>query len=218
MELLKNLKDKNELPVYSVFDEEFKEYGRVVKDIDAAPFIEAAADIEYPEDSSVYFASYEAFEKLEESEKIRNDLFGGVPAQMGICYGHNSLLNALEWHTCNEINVALTDMVIILARMTDLDDEYKMCSCKCKAFLVPKGVTVEVYSTSLHYCPCQASDDGFAMVVGLSKETNTDLEKKSGDPKNIAKNKWLVAHEDCESLKNEGCFVGISGKNYKINY
>ncbi len=218
MELLKSLKEKNELPLFSVFDEEFKEYGRVVKDLDAESFIKAMEGVEFPEDTSVYFASFESFEKLSESQKIRNDLFGGVPAQIGVCYGHNSLLNALEWHTCNEINVAITDMVIILAKMTDLDSDYKMCSCKCKAFLVPKGVTVEVYSTSLHYSPCETSKNGFAMVVGLSKETNTELEVKSSDPKNIAKNKWLIAHEDCESLKAEGCFVGISGKNYKINY
>ena len=40
--------------------------------------------------------------------------FGEMEIQIGYCNGHNSMLNALEYHKSSEINVAATDAVLLL--------------------------------------------------------------------------------------------------------
>ena len=60
---------------------------------------------------------------------------------------------------------------------------------------VPKGTTIEVYATTLHFCPCEVTVSGFSCIVGLQRGTNHPLEdRKQGLL--WAKNKWLLAHEE----------------------
>ena len=80
----------------------------------------------------------------------------------------------------------------------------------------PWAVAIEVYATTLHYCPIQTSDDGFGCVVALIKDTNTPLESKSDDKLLFAKNKWLISHVDNESLIKKGAFAGVYGEDYKL--
>ena len=77
---------------------------------------------------------------------------------------------------------------------------------------------VEIYATSLHFCPCEVSKNGFGCVVGLPTGTNTDLTVKKEDPMLFRKNKWIIAHVDNEALKNKGVVAGITGLNYEIKY
>ena len=79
-----------------------------------------------------------------------------------------------------------------------------------------KGEAVEVYATSLHYCPIQTVPEGFGCIVGLVKGTNLPLEFKPEDKLLFAANKWLLAHEDNTELINEGAFAGIYGENYTL--
>ncbi len=218
MSKFEKIKEINKLPVFHITDEIFSDYGNIIDGINAEEYIKLCNSIEFPKIGSVYAPSYEEFENISESEKIRHNCFGDVPVQIGICYGHNSLLNALEWHICNEINVALTDMIIILAKRSQVKNNC-IDSSKCKAFFVPKGIAIEVYSTTLHYCPCEADKNGFAMVVGLTKETNTELPYKPADGNIlIAKNKWLIAHPNSDETVKNHYYPGIVGENYKIEY
>lgn len=89
---------------------------------------------------------------------------------------------------------------------------------KFRAFYVPKGATVEVYATTLHFCPCQVSDQGFRCVVALPENTNVALETKQKDQRLTAKNKWLLAHVENEGKIKQGALPGITGKNYEIQY
>lgn len=216
--MVDTLKAKNTIPCYSVEDEAFRAYGRVRRDIDTAEIVAVGERVEMPAEGAAYTPSLDAFETLPVAAEIGVRCFGDTPAQIGFCWGHNSSLDALEWHCCNEINIAVTDAVLILAKLSDLDDDNKMDSAVCKAFFVPKGTAVEVYSDSLHYCPCQVSDDGFRMVVGLSKATNTPLEEKTDDPTFWMRNKWLIAHVDNARLLADGAYAGICGENYIIRY
>ena len=78
---------------------------------------------------------------------------------------------------------------------------------------------VEVYATTLHYAPCQVSEDGFRVAVVLPKGTNTD--KPEYAPQNeedkwmTARNKWLLAHAEADEAKN-GAYVGLTGVNIDI--
>ena len=94
---------------------------------------------------------------------------------------------------------------------------YFLSSC-FKAFYLPEGTVIECFATTLHFCPCQVSDEGFGLVVALPYGTNTDLDKKTDDALLFRKNKWIVSHEKNESLIARGVVPGISGENIKIEY
>ncbi len=127
------------------------------------------------------------------------------------------MLNATEWHTSSEINIAITPLVLILGHIWDIKNG-KFDSSDFKAFYLPAGTIVEVYATSLHYCPCQVSDSGFGSVVGLPLGTNTDLETESENPLLFRKNKWIICHTDNEELINDGVTAGITGTNFEIKF
>lgn len=216
--MLERLKKANhDFDIFSVEDEEFKTFGRVIKGIDVSELTEESKKIEIPKEGVSYTPSQDLFEKLDAANFIKNELFGGMLSQTGYCWGHNSMLNATEWHSCNEINIALTPLVLLVAHVWDIENEV-IDSSKFVAFYLPAGTTVELYSTTLHYCPCQVSDDGFKCVVGLLKETNTANETSSCDKKLVAKNKWLIAHVGNEAKIKQGAVAGITGKNFKVIY
>ena len=213
-----NLKKLNpEIEIYGVDSPEFKEYGRRITDINTAEIVKVGSEFTMPESGTIYEPSTPAFEALGIAKEITDKCFGQLDAQTGYCYGYNDTLNALEWHTASEINIAVTDLVLILAKRSDLTDN-KMDSSVTKCFLLKKGDIVEVFATSLHYCPCQVSADGFKCVVGLPKGTNTPLDTKPDDALLFAKNKWLISHNDNAALLAKGAAAGISGENYKIKY
>ena len=140
-----------------------------------------------------------------------------MPIQIGMCNGHNKALNAVEYHRDSEINVALYDMVLLIGELKDVTEDFKYDTSKIEAFLVPAGVAVEMYATTLHYAPCHVEDQGFKAVVVLPKGTNYDLTFKNSYTKEdkllTAVNKWLIAHEDA---KIDGAFNGLVGENITI--
>lgn len=216
--MLNNLKLKNpDIKLYSVNSEEFKTFGRVITGLDTSEIIKAAEKISRPAEGSAYTPSEESFEKLSIAKEIENKFFGTLPVQIGYCHGHNSLLNAAEWHMSSEINIAVTPLVLILGHIWDIENG-KTDSSKFKAFYMPAGTVAEVYSTTLHFCPCEVEKDGFGCVVGLPLGTNTPLETETSDPLLFRKNKWLIAHNDNKALISRGVLPGISGENFKINY
>jgi len=203
------------LKIYRVTDKEFAAYGRVL-DMDTTEIIKEAQKVEMPAEGSMYVPSKAEFEKLAVMNVAKNEIFGGMPTQLGYCWGYNDTLNALEWHKCSEINIAITDLILLVGDVRDIEEGNRYNSDKVKAFKVLKGEAVEMYATTLHYCPIQTSKDGFGCVVGLLKETNTDLDCACEDKLIFRKNKWIIAHEDNASLIEKGVVGGIYGENYTI--
>lgn len=216
--MLEKLKKLNpDIEFFDVNDKEFLTFGRKLENLDVKEIIETAKKIENPENGSSYLPSVEDFEVLSVAEKIENEIYGSLPAQIGYCWGHSSFLNATEWHSSNEVNIAVTDLVLISGHIWDIVDG-KIDSSKFKAFYIPEGTAVEVYSTTLHFCPCEVDENGFGCVVGLPAGTNTDLTIKTNDPLIFRKNKWIIAHNENEALQNRGVKAGISGTNFEIRY
>lgn len=205
------------MEIYSVTDEKFKKYGRVVKDIDFTELIKAMSATPCPDDV-VYVPGEEALEALPVRKELQDKAYGELPIQIGYCNGHNCMLNALEYHRSSEINVAATDAILMLGSQQDITEDFTYDTAKVEAFLVPAGTAVEVYATTLHYAPCGVDNAGFKVVVVLPKGTNLDLEKKheGGEDAHLtAKNKWLLGHP--EGGLQKGSPMGLVGKNLNIN-
>lgn len=169
-----------------------------------------------PEDV-IYVPSVEEMENLSEATAFKNRIYGGLPIQVGYCNGNNHKLNALEYHRNSEINIAVTNMVLLLGWLWDVEKDYTYDTSKVEAFFVPAGTVVEMYGTTLHYAPCNDGENGFKCVVILPKGTNTDIDfpltKEGEDALMTAKNKWLIAHEEAGI---EGAFNGLRGENLTI--
>ena len=215
--MLDRLKELNEnVKLFDVYSEEFSEYGRVLNDVDVSELIREAQRLEFPESGSVYLASVDTLEATEAAARIKELVFGTLDTQIGYCYGYSNMLNAAEWHFSSELNVAVTPLVLILGKRSDIKNG-RLCSGDMKAFYVPAGAVIEVYATTLHFCPCQVSDGGFGCIVGLPTATNTPLDAPVDDKLLFRKNKWILAHEQNSALIERGVVAGIYGENYKIN-
>ena len=115
-------------------------------------------------DDVVYVASVKELEDLKIAEELADGVYGQMPIQIGYCNGHNRKLNALEYHRDSEINIAVSDMVLLLAKEEEVEDDYTLDTSKGKKhFFVPAGTMIEVYATTLHYAPCQTSDKRFPL-------------------------------------------------------
>lgn len=200
----------------SVLDAGFKKYGRVIADIDTSEIVKLMDSYDMPEDV-VYVAGDEKLENTKIHKVMEESIYGGCPVQTGYCNGHNQKLNALEYHRSSEVNVAVTDIILLLGAEQDIEPDFTYDTSKVEAFLIPAGTGIEVYGTTLHYAPCGVDGNGFKAVVVLPKGTNTDLmtcHTKSFDDKLLtAKNKWLIAHEEAGI---EGAVCGLKGENIDI--
>lgn len=201
-----------------VYDNEFKKYGQVLKNYDPTEIIEKMGDITI-KDIVVYEPSIKELEELKIADEMKAREFGGLEIQVGYCNGKNYLLNAVEYHRTSEINIAVTDMVVLLGCQQDINGDYTYDTSNVEAFLVPKGTIVEFFATTLHYAPCSAREDGFKCVVILPKDTNlpleSEFEKVGEDALLFAKNKWLIGHRDT-NLESQGAFIGLVGENISI--
>ncbi len=206
------------MKIYSVADREFKDYGRVIKDIDFSELVKVLEEGTPLPENVTYVASLPALEELPVMEALTDKFYGELPIQIGYCNGHNTMLNALEYHRSSEVNVAATDAVLILGRQQEIAEDYTYDTGLAKAFFVPKGTAVEIYATTLHYAPCGVKGAGFKVAVILPKGTNLELEKKheGGEDGHLtAKNKWLLGHP--EGGLPEGSPMGLVGKNLCID-
>ena len=205
------------MKIQKVTDPAFRKYGQVLEGYDFTGLIKEMKHTPVPEDV-IYVPSVEELEALDIMKDLQNKGYGGLPIQIGYCNGHNKKLNAVEYHRNSEINVAVTDLVLLIGHQQDIEPDHTYDTYKIEAFLVPAGTGIEVYATTLHYAPCHVNEGGFQCVVVLPKGTNTDLtfqtEKTGEDSLMTAKNKWLIAHEDA---KIAGAFNGLKGENITID-
>ena len=206
------------MQIYSVFDPEFAEFGKVLEGYDTAELVEAMKKIDMPAEGVAYEPGIDSLEACGIFKELTDNAFGGMPIELGMCWGYNKALNCLEYHRNSEINIGATDFVLLLAKQEKIVDG-KLNTADVVAFKAPAGAVVEVYATSLHYAPCMVTDDGFRVAVVLPKNTNTDLEKgavKNEEDKMLwARNKWLIAHPDASEAK-QGAYVGLVGENITI--
>lgn len=208
------------MEILSVFDPAFKPYGKVVTGMEetCAEILKALAETPLPEGTG-YVPEEPILQKLPAAAAVSENLYGGMPVQLGWCNGHNTKLNCLEYHRDSEFNLGTEDFILLLAKMEDITDGV-LDTAKVKAFRAPAGTLVECYATTLHYAPCHTDPSkGFRVLIALPALTNTDkpsLKVLSPEDKLLwARNKWLLAHAE-SSEAAAGAYVGLVGENIDI--
>lgn len=205
------------MTVKKVTDPAFKAYGRVITGYDFSGLLKAMEQTPLPEDV-IYIPSLPEMEALPAAKELENGIYGQMPIQIGCCNGHNKKLNAVEYHRDSEVDIAVDDLILILGKQQDIEEDHTYDTSRMEAFLVPAGTAVEVYATTLHYAPCHVKDEGFRCVIVLPRDTNLDMEPvEVKDPEDrllFARNKWLIGH--AEGGLPEGAFIGLKGENLSV--
>lgn len=207
------------MKIYSVFDEEFASYGRIVKDIDCSELVSAMNKIEMPKEGTAYEPAIASLEACSVFDDFKKRVFGGMPCQLGMCWGYNTKLNCLEYHRDSEFNLGTGDFILLLAKEDEVKDMMLDTAC-VKAFKCPANILIEVYATTLHYAPCNAKEnEGFKVLVALPRGTN-EAKPIINNPKGedlylTACNKWLLPHPESSEAKG-GAKVGLKGSNIDI--
>ena len=208
------------LVIKSVNDKEFAQYGRVVEGIEFSRLLDKLKNTTpAPADEVIYVPGDSNLESMPEAELLSNNIYGGMPIQIGYCNGTNTKLNCLEYHRDSEFNLGTEDFILLLAKQDEIENGV-LDTAKVKAFRVPAGVLVEVYATTLHYAPCHCdAAKGFQVLVALPLGTNTDYRPGGGanvmDAQLWARNKWLIAHADSDEAR-QGAVVGLRGVNIDV--
>lgn len=144
------------MKIQKVTDPAFRKYGQVLEGYDFTSLIKEMKHTPVPEDV-IYVPSVEELEALDVMKKLQNKGYGGLPIQIGYCNGHNKKLNAVEYHRNSEINVAVTDLVLLIGHQQDIEPDHTYDTSKIEAFLVPAGTrnrSLRNY-TSLCTMPCE---------------------------------------------------------------
>ena len=207
------------MKIQNVSDAAFKKYGKVITGLDCSDIIAAMAETPCPE-NVVYVPGAESLESCASAKDIAYTLYGGMPVQIGYCNGNNHKLNGLEYHRDSEVNIAVTDLILLIGSEQDIENG-KYDTSKVEAFLVPAGTVIEVYATTLHYAPCNANAaEGFCTAVVLPRGTNTEkpsvVQRGGEDALLWARNKWLLAHAASDEAA-QGAYVGLAGENIDIS-
>lgn len=212
------------MKILSINDPAFRKYGRVITNVDLSGLVETLKTTPLPEGVE-YQPSVAELEALPVMAELSRISYGEMPIQIGYCNGHNSKLNALEYHRDSELNIAATDAVLLLGLLADVEEDFTYDTSKVEAFLLPAGCGVEIFATSMHYAPCALDGKGFQVAIVLPKGTNYDLQgahakvtdgkADNEDALLTAVNKWLIGHS--EGGLDEGAFLGLKGKNLDVN-
>jgi len=202
-----------------VTDKTFSAFGRLIDGYDVSQLVEYMKErTEIPQEGNIYRASVSEMEAFPVKERLEMQLYGQMPIQIGYCNGPNSTLNGLEYHIGSEINIAVTDMVLMLGRLQDVEND--MFDVRnLSIFYIPQGTVLQMYETTLHFAPCKTNPGGFKCIVILPKGTNElldPLHREESDKLLFARNKWLLAHPERKPLMEKGAWPGIIGENIEI--
>lgn len=221
--MLERLQKVNDVKIYSVFDADFAPYGKVLTGFDfakAAAYMEERTSI--PDSGNVYIHGDPKLEALPVFTRLERTVYGEMPIQVGYCNGRNTTYNGFEYHKGSEVNIAVTDFMLVLGHTWQMRDNRFYVGDE-RVFYMPRGTAIEMYQTTLHLSPCRCCDQGFKDIVVLPKGTNTPLAHKPNDAHGenrllLQKNKWVIAHKDRAPLINQGAFPGLIGENKELNY
>jgi hypothetical protein len=219
------------LKVRTIADPKISTYARVLDPKPYSQLIHLADTITVVNSTAnTYVPSLSDLENDSSFEHLKVH-FGHSDIQVGYCNGPNSKLNAVEWHKSSEIDIAVTDLVLLLGMRSDIGKDGVFNSASIECFYIPKGSVLELLPETLHFAPCKATPEGFKSIIVLPKGTNEALPAAwNGNAAEgsvtavqteesrflFMKNKWLIAHPERKPLIEKGAFPGIAGDNIEV--
>lgn len=211
--------------VMPIDDPEFECYGHLISRLDPSEVIARAKEILPETERIAYEPSVAALERpCEFNTAIFREVYGGMPMQVGWCYGKNLGMGGLEYHRGSEVNVCVTDAVFLVGHVQDVEfgDNIVYDTDDVAAFYAPEGTVVEFSPWNLHLAPIHVQVGGsFCTLVYLPKGTNERLPfevERVGENRLLAAvNKWLIAHPDSEGMVSHGAYPGMIGDDIVIN-
>ena len=129
------------MKIHSVFEADFTAYGAVLDGYNLAPLIKELEQTPCTDNEVIYVASHKGMEQTHVAQELESRYYGGMPIQIGYCNGQNTMLNCLEYHRDDEVNICATDILLLLAKQEDMQDFTVETDC-VKAFFVPAGTAV----------------------------------------------------------------------------
>ena len=133
------------MKIESVYEPSFRAYGQVLTGYDTAELLRAMEAIPLPEEGTAYEPSIAALEGCGIFRWLQDHAYGGMPVQIGMCWGRNTRLNCLEYHRDSEVNIGASDFILLLAKQEEIVDD-RLDTAHVRAFRVPAGAVVEVLS------------------------------------------------------------------------
>lgn len=209
--------------VRDIFDPALSSYGRLLDPQPFAPLTDLADRITgIDPEANRYVASVPELE-AEPSVRALRLIFGFADIEVGYCNGPNSRLNGLEYHKSPEIDIAVTDLVLLLGRKADIGSDATYDSKKLDCFYLPAGTAFVLDAEVLHFSPCKVHEGGFKSIIVLPRGTNGALDgdelsfaRSAKDRLLFMRNKWLLAHPDRAILVERGAWPGIRGDNIEV--
>lgn len=200
------------MEIKKVTDKAFRKYGAVIEGMDLSELLAWAKTTPAPDDV-IYEPSIPEAEALPICEDLSRQVYGEMPIQIGYCNGKNHKSDTLEYHRGEELDVAVTDLIVVLGSRKDMDSLLSFDLANAEAFFVPAGTAIMLYSDTLHYAPCSAGDGVFQCVIVLPRGTNYPSEKENirktaEDELLCMKNKWVLTHPD----SGEPFYPGLKGE------
>jgi len=243
MNILEQLRDKNKNRViYSIDDGVFGMYGRKLEIIMDESIKEYMLnEAKFPKVGNTYVGSDKKLETFPLKNWVENNIYAGVPVQIGYCNGHISNINGFEFHQCSEVFVAITDCLLALISPHKPVGSVKPYNIdECHLFFIPEGTVLELYPLVGHFSPMRVHEEGYKTMIILTKGTNESLdlsvqekkdERQEEDHSNqiesvnynmelkqkpFAINKWLYVHSDRMDLVEKGAYLHVYGDNSAI--
>jgi hypothetical protein len=212
------------LNLMTVADAAFARYGRLLSAWDPQEMLRRAKAILPASNKVVYAPSVAELEvPCALNTAIQQAVYGGMPVQVGWCFGVNSRMGALEYHKGVEVNVCLTDVVLLMGDARDISfgDEIRYDTRNVAAFYAPEGAVIECHAWNLHFAPMHTLAGGsFATLVYLPKGTNERLPfavPKTGEGRLLfGVNKWLIAHPGVQGLMAQGAYPALVGDDIVV--
>jgi len=145
-ETLAALESKNsDMDILAVTASEFARYGRPLEGLTARTAVAFARENALPGASTVYEPGVAGLEADEEFvAAVSQQVYGGMPVQVGWCYGRNLQLGGLEYHKGTEVLVAVTDVILLLGHFDGLvwGERITYDTAQVEAFFLPQGSVV----------------------------------------------------------------------------
>ncbi len=212
----KMCKINSEYKIGKISNPDFRKYGVVWEGFDIDELKEFAEEnISVDPRENFYAPSNPELESLPLMKSISDEVYAGMPVEAGECTGQTRNFTAVEYHQGSEVNIALTDVVMVLAHRAVLEEKGSINPRKdAELFFVPAGTVFEMYSDTLHYSPIKVHDSGFAVIVILPQGSNQPLPDgfKAENRRIVKKNKFQLVHACRKDKIAAGAVIGVTGE------